>query len=351
MIDEATVDALTELAEELFLPKIQSDIGEGAEDYLEELMMAIREVHRALATERLTHGLTIGISMTSITPMIPGPPMMLTSASQLTGRHDSDMPLAIEVNRDGTFNCWKVPVDACPDGFLAYQFRGPSDEAFLTQANEHAVPKIPNQSSYFSVPYFRELRAALLHYDEQCARASNCEFLARSWRDEKRLIFLPGPEKLMRRSLQRFLRYSLRGVHSIAIMPEQNIDESHPVDLKVTWSSANRVALIEIKWLGWSAHSEAESTTAKWSKSRAVDGARQLSDYLDTYHQEVVGEEARGLLVLYDGRRRSLNLTTLSLREEDAVAFRDAEIDFSEFVGSRDDFDLPLRFFCSPVLS
>jgi hypothetical protein len=345
MIDENLVDALSEIAQRLMFPLVTSALGSEHQAELSSLFLAVREVHRAIDTERMRAGLSVAIAIDSATPFVDSPPVVIDQISSLTSLHVTGNALAIEVMADGTFRVWaEQPVNDV-SGHLAYRFLGFQNEIIEVNGETIRIPSLPNMSSCFAVPYFRDLRHALMHYRLTCARKSDCEFLTSSWRDGARLVFVPGPEYLMRRSLRRFLRQTLRN-HS-SVMAEQIVDETHPVDLKVTWTSSNRVVLIEIKWLGKSADVGADHFTAEYGAPRARAGARQLCDYLDTYCVESPGEEATGVLAVFDGRRANLHPATIELSDEDGNAFALSEIDF-QGTDSRPDFE-HVRLFLEPA--
>lgn len=170
-----------------------------------------------------------------------------------------------------------------------------------------------------------------------------------SWADAKRLMFRPKPEHFMRDSLLHFLRTSLRQWEGVDAMPAQNVNATRPVDIRVTWVGSNRVALIEVKWLGASGTPGGQRFTKTWSESRAQDGARQLADYLDIFHGEQPHLEARGYLAVFDGRRRRLKITSVALEPADAFAFRTAAVTYDQKILDRSDFAPPFRFYCEPI--
>jgi hypothetical protein len=345
MIDENLVDTLTEIAQDLMLPQVTNALGSEHQAELSSLLVTVREVHRAIDAERMGAGLSVAIAIDSVTPFVTSAPVTITQISSLTSFHVTGNALAIEVMNDGTFRVWAEQPGGDASGHLVYRFLGFQNEIIEVNQKTIKIRKLPNMPSVFAVPYFRDLRHALMHYRATCARKSDCEFLTSSWRDGTRLIFAPGPEYLMRRSLRRFLRHTLRN-HS-SVMAEQIVDETHPVDLKVTWTSSNRVVLIEIKWLGKSAEVGSDHFTADYGEARARAGARQLCDYLETYGVESPSEEATGVLAVFDGRRANVRPATIELSDEDGSAFALSEIDF-EGTDSRPDFE-HVRLFLEPA--
>ena len=151
----------------------------------------------------------------------------------------------------------------------------------------------------------------------------------------------------MRISVANFLGNVLRNAD---VGQEQNVDESHPVDIRVTWIGNNRRALIEIKWLGQSVDNNGKKTT-EYSEARARGGARQLALYIDEEHRRLPLHDRRGYFVIVDGRRRGLSEGCTVLDPEYSLWYRDKEIEFNPaFHEIRDDFETPVRMFAEPRL-
>jgi len=343
--------AMREAAEGLFILRLGHELGEGYSSIVVPLLRSIRAVHDALSTERLGSGVYICMALDVGGSPEGGQGIAVDSAAQLMEQHDSSKPFTVLIEPSGfRMRVWRAaPQAASIDRFLVYRYLGAYRESFVAAGVEIGVPVVSGFPSFFSMPYFLELRDALLHHGRHCIRYSQCEIFARSWRDESRLVHLPKPEWLMRRSMQTHLRCSLRDHSDVTIMPEQNVDEAKRVDIKVTWMNSNRVGLIEIKWLGASAAVGADSFSQRYSAARAREGARQLIGYMDRYRAEAPHEEARGFLVVYDARRARLRPDSTSLSRDDALAYKHSEIDYYGLLGNRDDIDDPIRLFSFPV--
>ena len=180
---------------------------------------------------------------------------------------------------------------------IEYFFNSPRNERLLIGRENIDLPSYYDSSisSLFYSPVYKELDAALIDYDERFARNCICGYLSQMWKDNSRLEFVDKPEHYMRDSLFGYLRTVLRN-HSVK--REQNVDASHPVDIKVVWQSIKNNALIEIKWLG-------DSGKTKYRDARANSGAKQLIDYLSSAKSEEPDKFFVGYLVVYDGRRGS----------------------------------------------
>lgn len=339
---------MARIAQEMFIVGVDKDMGKEGTSLLPNLLRQVRAVHEAISTERLPFGLTVAVSTVPERRMLSGPYATLADASHLTAIHDGVSPLSIQAQPDGQLLVWATEHPQRPSGdMLIYAYSGPYRESIITPLGSHTVPT-SGFPSYFSVPYFRDLYDAMLHYGATCVREAQCDLIDSAWREPERLVFLPKPEVKMRRSLQRFLRHSLREHQAIEVMPEQNVNESRPVDIKVTWTSSNRVALIEIKWLGMSARVGAKRYTQKFDGDRARDGASQLVEYLDEYHVNSPGQEVRGFLTVFDGQRLNVKPSSTSLTSAEASFFANVEIEYPEEILKRPDFDPPIRLYCGP---
>jgi hypothetical protein len=205
---------------------------------------------------------------------------------------------------------------------------------------------LDNVQSIFAVPRFTDLRAALQRYAGLFVRHSTCHIMRKAWEADNRLFFRPGPEELLRTSLHQYLMAALVGATTRA---EQNVDESHPVDIRVGWDLSIQEAIIEIKWLGKSR--EAGRIRSEYSAARARDGARQLADYLDKAKQSAPARETRGYLVVIDGRRARLRADTVTLDHPEAFRYQSEEIDYEpRYHMTRPDFEEPFRMFAEPVV-
>jgi hypothetical protein len=140
---------------------------------------------------------------------------------------------------------------------------------------------------------------------------------------------------------------SLRG--SADVRPEQNVDETQPIDIKVTFDSPRHVALIEIKWLGKSRNEDGSMAT-QYTEYRAREGATQLAGYLDANHPYDPENKTRGYLVVIDARRRGLNENSTTVSAADGMFYENSEVAYDPaYHTTRNDFAPPLRMFVEPV--
>ncbi len=317
----------------------------------------VKDVYQWVAPERLSGGVTVFRTLDpALRPVESHGSVPLTRYESLP--EIARRELTIQLLDPGPSLVWDRRVDATtlPPETVAYEYRGPGDEYLWAAGVSDRVEPITSYPSEFAVPTFFRLDTALESYAIDLARYSTCFILSGErpdelkgiWRDAKRIFLRAKPEATMRRSLEQFLRIALRDHQSIGdVRPEQNVDESKPVDLRVTWRLSNKVALIEIKWLGESLGDNGEHTT--YTEARARDGSVQLADYLDRNMPRSATEVVVGYLVVFDARRSGLTEGLTEISERAGRAYAMAEIEFETSILGRPDFALPKRFFLEPV--
>lgn len=232
---------------------------------------------------------------------------------------------------------------------IVYVFRS-GGEKFLIAGQMYDVDNVViGYPSAYCKPTFGTLKDALEDYRVRNAAYSTCYVLEEAWADPKRLRFRNKPEEIMRRSLTQFLRCVLRDAH---VRPEQNVDETHPVDIHVSFVNTTQHAIIEIKWLGKSVKVDGDLDGTEYTQARAHAGAQQLAEYLDSTHQSSPHFGARGYLVVFDGRRRGLSATTTTLDAANGHHYATADITYNpDHASTRDDFEPPVRMFLYPKLA
>lgn len=231
------------------------------------------------------------------------------------------------------YRCIILDYDYNFDGqaIFSYNYYKPMNECFYVDDVEIPIKRYVDSAScsIFMIPTYKELDEAMMVYYETMAKHSVCSILAQMWADSERLAFCIKPEHYMRDSLWQFLRNTLR---SHSVKREQNVDETHPVDIKVTWPVSNIVALIEVKWLG-------DSGNTVYRDARANEGAKQLIDYINASYIEEADKNFVGYLTVFDGRRQSNNVEY----------FRTVEINYKdEYL--QDNRMKYMRFYLEPKL-
>ena len=225
-----------------------------------------------------------------------------------------------------------------------------SVETFCINGASMPVPKVIEDAvSQFLLNYFTDLRKALLAYRNSMARTSKCHMLREAWAEENRLWFVPKPEYRLRKALHNYLYAYLRH-DDIDLREEQNVDESHPVDIKIVWRMENRSAIIEVKWIGKSINLRTRRVTATHTDAQARKGAKQLAEYLEAHRQQAANEDTRGYLVVFDCRRKQLKPTMTAVVRNKGLYYHNKEITYNpEFHRTRQDFEEPIRMFLEPV--
>jgi hypothetical protein len=259
-------------------------------------------------------------------------------------------PLALQLMADGRIYVLEtatasVQMAATPG--VLYQNR--SGLETLSVRNVPVVlEKQRSGASIFAVPAFRDLRKALRHYADEMVLTSQCAVFAGTWDSDRRLFFKKRPESLMRDSLKQFLKSHFYG-GNVEVKAESVVDDSHPVDLRVTFYLSRRIGLIEIKWVGKSRSSTKKSITTTFSDSRAREGADQLAQYLDANHEDAPSLLSRGYLVVIDGRRRGLKASSTDVDDTNGLYYRSRELRYHpKHHEIRDDFEPPIRMFAEP---
>lgn len=268
----------------------------------------------------------------------------------------ADSHSVVEIMGDGSFRLLaltdEIDLKALAQTALIYRFDRVA-ERVLAKDHEDFVPSVsPMLMSNFAVPTLSSLEEAFDYYAKYVAE-SNCRVLKDVWEggvDGPRLVLVNKPEARMRDSLAQALELLLR---EVTVKPEQNTDETKPVDIRVNWFASGATALIEVKWLGKStakphAPSAGPSYT-EYGAPRAQAGANQLADYMDREVRHSDAIAPTGYLVVFDARRKGCNGPADALTEADAMAFANNAISLNpDHSKTRADFAPPVRFFLNP---
>lgn len=262
--------------------------------------------------------------------------------------------MVIQCLSNGKLIIWKgIDINATELSKVSVVYRFENDAEYFhyneqMKIVEKAIPGFPSQ---FCIPSFDNLNEALEHYRTKLVRRGTCLILRDGLIQPNRIFFNNAPEKFIRNSLWNFLISSLRGHDDAEIMPEQNVNEKNPVDIKIAWNYKKHVALIEIKWLGKSYNvKDTSKYTANYNDQKGRDGASQLSNYIDVFKTHEPHKICKGYYVIVDARRNVTNYVS-SINQTDGMHYANTEISFSpEFHITRSDvFEKPFRMFLEPV--
>ncbi len=342
-----------ELVDHLYAFQIGQSYGDDGVAALRSLLEILHDLYRHVDPD-VVKGSIIVFGSVDITSVIkddwPSLRDIAYAAQECPLQNEADS-LSVEVCSDRSLRYARnaeLDLKLLSEEAIVYVYRNRQD-AFVIRGETCEIPNpYAGYASIFSVPTFSELRDALEDYKRRIVRTCNCEILSHSWQGGgvgPRLFFVHGPEEAMRKSLAQFLNAVLRETE---VAQEQNVDETHPVDIKITWMLCNRIALIEVKWLGKSVAPDGHRT-ADHGPARANTGARQLAEYIDEAYQRTPLHLRRGYLVVIDGRRRNLYDGRISIDRENGLWYQDQEITYEPaYHRDRTDFEEPIRMFAEP---
>ncbi|MEU9618157.1 hypothetical protein [Streptomyces sp. NPDC048155] len=343
-------DAMRNIVRDHFVVRVSDGLGDEGMSALREFLPRVKAVYGAIDYESISHTLTIFKSLSDSTPLPPKEAYHLENPAELAMHNEG--VLTIQVRTNGKMLVWKreIDLDLISSEAIVYRFSNDTGERFWVDGEEAKIPPMPGYPLLFAIPSFRDLSDALEHYSSHVARPSECSILSSLWREEGRVMWKPAPESSMQRSLYYYLKWTLRDGQP-DIRQETPVDEKNPVDLEVQWAGSNRIALIEVKWLGRSGTLTPLKITKEFTAVRAKEGLAQLADYLDRSRGRAPFKDRRGYLVIFDARRRMVKADTTRVSRDDGFHYRDRHIDYQDDIISRHDIASPVRCFCEPSLS
>jgi hypothetical protein len=332
-----------------YTPAVEEHYGVVGMRALRQLALALDEIHDQLACELLSGGLTVFVTLDSDARPLPADRTMRISADQLPGLVEDAATVQVVGETDFLF------LPECVDPFelaevaVVYHFDGA--DKFAVDGDLIAVDNPTSFPSVWGVPTFFDLQDALHHYRDQLALRCRCPYLSSMWFDEnRRWILMNKPEHTMQASLHLHLVSTLRGHKRIEVRREQPAGGTKPPDIKVTWTLTNRLAFIEVKWMGASAHATEPRISWRPDEREANEGARQLARYLDANAAEAPEHQTMGFLVVFDGRRGGVEFDTTTLTREQALHYLARDVVYDpDYAALRHDFAPPVRCFMYPL--
>jgi hypothetical protein len=335
--------------EDHYTSMVQKEFGSIGIRILEDVIKGVRTIYQYIEPSVCNFPIVVFKTLDENAKPIHNPqPFILNDFQQLAQIIDQEC--IIRLNANGQLHVWKrhqIDLSSLSKFAVVYQYVNRL-ESFFANNVVLRVPKLsPTQASTFAINTFDELLEALEFYKTQQVRYSGCPILQQIWQDRNRLFLKNAPEHYIRDSLTNFLKIRLRSYKEVR--PEQIVDDSHPVDIKVTWFLTNRLALIEIKWLGMSMKADGQRGQT-YLDYRARQGAKQLAQYLEANLQQAPTHITRGYLVIMDCRRANLKDTTTTIDQQNGGHYRDQEINFDRlYHEERKDFEKPIRMFAEPT--
>ena len=259
--------------------------------------------------------------------------------------------LAFELRRSGRLYFLgenQISASAESQAALVYQYSNKEDRFFVAGI-PYTLPSLNRGAdSQFCGTTFFSLTEAIDEYAKYRARSCECFILKTAWYDNNRCFFRSAPESILRNSLKQFLSDRLAGGYSVEL--EQNVDGSHPVDIRVVKELIPRMMLIEVKWLGDSVNEEGAASNVSYRDQRAIDGANQLGSYIESQKSQTPHLGLMGYYVVFDGRRSGLSFGKEDYTREQLFHFENVETKYGDLeVFKRDDFAPPHRLFIGPV--
>lgn len=349
--DQRHIDYYKKITDTLYLPMVLNDYGSDKQDQLLHLTDSISKIYKHLKYNSFKSvviytSIEVSTSLSIIAGANPVKILSYENLSPLTGEN-----IVIEVKPNGDLHYsidFSFDINANRYAAIIYTFiKATEIETIFGKSSERNLPSIPDSDSYFAIQTYKDLDLALEDYNTKVARHSECGYLNNIWADTNKIFFKPKPEHILRNSLTYFLKIRLRNTE---VRPEQVVDQSHPVDIKVTWTLASHLALIEIKWLGKSLETNPTmKITQTYTDSRALEGAKQLADYLDANLIQAPVKTTKGYLVIFDARRKNCNKGTTTVSKVNGMKYLDKIIIYSpDYSAKRTDFAKPFKFFMQP---
>jgi hypothetical protein len=332
------------------VPMAEAVFGKPGIDAIFAIMDAAQLLYKHVEPERIS-GTVVIFKTIPVTGSILPTPQFERPADYVSLANLTIGDLVLEIGSDGRTYRRTIDVsqlDALAANSVIYRAQGGQEEFLAGSERKPVVRMDAAARSQFSVPTLSNLREALECYARENVRESTCYLFRQAWQDDKRLFFKAKPEAKMRDSLTQFLRNRLGADYDV--LPEQNVNERNPVDIRINPKFANnRLMLIEIKWLGYSVADDGH-ITARHKEPRAQEGATQLAEYLDEQLRTAPSHVVQGYYVIIDGRRENLSEGATEISQADGLHYETRDITFSIAPHlTRRDFDLPYRMFARPV--
>lgn len=348
MSDELNIEAVRRSVEDSYGLMINQELGVEGIELLKRILDALNRIYHHIAPDSFPGQILIFATIGDSSVDLKAAPTEVVDPSVLAQGVGQDV--TIQVLKSGKLLVWnnkKGQEDELAKLGVVYRFEDGKEEFIVKEKRRDVLRFSSLRTSQFVQASFSDLRLALENFGTAIVRHSKCPILEKAWNEPTRIFFVAGPEHLLRDSLIQFLRARFRG--HVEIRPEQNTGTSNPVDVKVSWLLLNRLALIEIKWLGKSVKNG--TVTVTYTQARALEGAEQLAGYLDRNMKEAPYQTTRGYLVVVDGRRRGKNPGDAAIDSADGLHYENEEVAYDpEYHNLRHDFDSPLRLFARPEI-
>jgi hypothetical protein len=340
------LDKMVAISKDLYTSAARDAFGDEGQVALQLLLSSIVHIYRRLDPGLRTQPLVLFAEVSSSTTLLPSARHTVHSIENLT--HELDGACLVRVRVDSSLEISALEgkaIAALSEIAVVYEYDS-TGEKFIIRGRQYRLTNpVIGYASVYCKPTFSSLSTALDTYRLKAAAYSSCDILNAAWNETSRWFFKQKPEQIMRRSLVQYLRSVLNDAE---VRPEQNVDESHPVDVHVSFSLTDQRAIIEIKWMGQSVDDVGRKTTG-YTQTRAEAGAKQLAEYLDSSNTWGPGVKTRGYLVVFDARRKGLKQGMTSLPPGHALHYKDKDIKYkTDYSVLRSDFHAPVRMYMYP---
>lgn len=269
--------------------------------------------------------------------------------------------IVIQIFEDESIYLWENTTISTPltiSNTLTYHYH--QNQEFFYANGQSIDITITRRGSRFATQ-FEDLLTILKDYETNKIMQSSCSYFNQSWNDTNRLFFIGGgrgnniPEKFMQESLAEYLSTALSRGIKIETVREYNIvadySKPKPVDVKITWREANRIAIIEAKFLGM-VKPNSGGTPYTHDDRRANEGLVQVKEYHDKILSDIPTTMIKSHLVVIDGRRNNLISTQTTINWADGMYYKDIDIVVDQdkkYFDSVPGFEKPIKIFASPV--
>ena len=272
-----------------------------------------------------------------------------------------DGNMVIQVYDDGTMKLWENVSLQSPDkilNVLIYKYVSHVEKLY---ANGEIIDITAYQKGSRFATQYEDLLTTLREYGNSKLFQSSCSSFSKSWEDPNRLFFKGGgrgsniPEGCMQESLLDYLSTTIgRGI-SMDTVREYNINgdfnKPKPVDVKLTWREANRVAIIELKFLGTVKPSSGGKAYTH-EDARANEGLVQLKGYHDKILTDAPTTILKSYLVVIEGRRKDLDPADTTISYVNGMFFNNIDLSIDndkKYFDTIPGFEKPIKLFAAPI--
>lgn len=329
---------------------IEEKYGEKGLDHFSVLVGALRGLYANLRFSAIEEIVVYKSDVFQLERMVTSSTTKIVNFQQIAANDYCTLSVQVLSEREIVISESLVDINELLEDTFVYRYCKGEEFFHIKEKGRFRLQKMAGADSCFAISTFKTLDEALDAYDILVARNAKCQFIVDSLYDDMRLYFKSKPEHFLRDSLYGFLNARLRDAE---IRVEQNVDATHPVDIKVFWMYTNKQALIEVKWVGASVDPENPTRViTHYGNTRAQSGADQLVDYLNRNRASVPLFDAIGYLVVFDLRRSGCEKeVSLTISREDSLAYERQDLVYDpDYALTRNDFAKPRRFFILPLI-